>query len=233
MIPDAFEAFFLATAGAGAAFIGLLFVAISIHPDLTFARPPTGGVPRQLLTEATLVTLANGFVLSCVALLPTLNVGWLAVVFGLWGVLWAGRIAILLDRAHRHDAVTWRHRLRVTFVSLIAVTLCATEFVLGLGLLRQPGAISVASGLALTILGLYALGMARAWILLGDPRQGWSGWLNPLEDGVDVHRTGGDPDGFPERPGAPTSPRARIDPRHSAERQEDAVPTTSRRRHHR
>jgi hypothetical protein len=34
-------------------------------------------------------------------------------------------------------------------------------------------------GLALVIIGLYALAMLRAWTLLGDPQHGWSGWLNP------------------------------------------------------
>ena len=32
------------------------------------------------------------------------------------------------------------------------------------------------------IIGLYALGMLRAWTLLGDPQHGWSGWVNPLQD---------------------------------------------------
>jgi hypothetical protein len=193
MTPEGFAEFFLATAGAGAAFIGLLFVAISIHPDLTFARPPTDGVPRQLLTEATLVTLGNGFVLSCVALLPTINVGWVALGLGVWGILLAGRIAILLDRAHRHDAVTWRHRLRVTSLSGIAVVLCVGEVILGLALLREPAAIWAVSGLAMVVLGAYALGMARAWILLGDPQQGWSGRLNPLRD-LAEHPPRGEPD---------------------------------------
>jgi len=32
MVSESFETFFLATAGAGAAFVGLLFIAISISP---------------------------------------------------------------------------------------------------------------------------------------------------------------------------------------------------------
>jgi hypothetical protein len=36
--------------------------------------------------------------------------------------------------------------------------------------------------LAVTIIGLYALGIVRAWTLLGNPRHGWSGLINPLQD---------------------------------------------------
>jgi hypothetical protein len=195
MAPEPFVSFFLAAAGAGAAFIGLLFVAISIHPELTFGRPSANGVPRQLLTEATLVTLGNGFLLSGVALLPTINVGWVALGMGFWGVLWAGRIAILLDRAHRQHAGSWRHRVRVVSVSTFATVWNAGEFGVGLALLRTNGTAGAVTGLAIIILGLYTLGMARAWILLGDPRQGWSGWLNPLEDGQEDRLTHGEQDG--------------------------------------
>jgi hypothetical protein len=38
--------------------------------------------------------------------------------------------------------------------------------------LCEAGAPWAVSGLAGIILGVYALGMARAWILLGDPQQG-------------------------------------------------------------
>jgi hypothetical protein len=116
-------------------------------------------VPRQVLAEATLVSLGNGFVLSCVALLPTVNVGWVALGLGLWGVIWAGRIAQLLARAHPHGG--WSHELRVTSLSLLLIALYATEFGFGLALVRRPASAAVWSGLGLIILGAYALGLAR------------------------------------------------------------------------
>jgi hypothetical protein len=33
--------------------------------------------------------------------------------------------------------------------------------------------------LAAIVIGIYALGMLRAWTLCGDPQHGWSGWLKP------------------------------------------------------
>ena len=88
MGPESFETFFLAAAGTGGAFVGLLFVAISIGPQRTFGDLAGMGAPRQHLAEATFLTLINGFVVSSVALIPGINVGWIALVLGIWGLLW-------------------------------------------------------------------------------------------------------------------------------------------------
>jgi hypothetical protein len=52
----------------------------------------------------------------------------------------------------------------------------------GLRLILQPTDEDAFRWLGAIIIGLYALGMLRAWTLLGDPQHGWSGWLNPLQD---------------------------------------------------
>jgi hypothetical protein len=213
---ESFNEFFLATAGAGGAFIGLLFVAISIHPQLTFRVPTGGSVPRQYLAEAALGTLGNGFVVSCVSLIPGVNVGWLALFCGAWGVVAAARLAALLARSHRHDAVSPLHLLRVASLSMAAVALYAAEFGAGVGLLLEPESRAAWSALALIVICIDVLGLARAWILLGDPRQGWSGWLNPLRDREPLGApTTSAPRG---RPGAfrATRPRARARRTHPA-----------------
>jgi hypothetical protein len=185
MIPDAFEAFFLATAGAGAAFIGLLFVAISIGPQRTFGDSAALGALRQFLAEAALDTLVNGFVVSCIALLPGVNVGWVALAGGVWGTATAAYLAWRIARFHRHGPkrhAPWLHQLRVVSVSLGATAVYAIETLVAIRLILQPEAESAVRGLALVIIGLYGLAMLRAWILLGDPQHGWSGWLNPVQD---------------------------------------------------
>ena len=75
-------AFFQASAGARGAFVGLLFVAISIGPMRTFGGPAITGALRQRLAEAALLTLVNGFVVSSIALIPGVAVGWVALVLG-------------------------------------------------------------------------------------------------------------------------------------------------------
>ena len=185
MAPADFAEFFLASAGTGGAFVGLLFVAISIAPQRTFEDVDGMSAPRQHLAEATFLTLINGFVISSIALVPTVNVGWFVLALGLWGVLAAARLGRLIARFHQHGRARhapWRHLLRVAGVTYLAVVVYLFETLLGLRLIMEP-ADEVAYGrLAVTIVGLYALGIVRAWTLLGNPRHGWSGLLNPLQD---------------------------------------------------
>jgi hypothetical protein len=185
MVPESFKTFFLATAGAGGAFIGLLFVAISIVPQRTFDPMAAAGAQHQRLAEATLVTLFNGFVVSCVALVPGIDVGWIALVLGAACVLIAAQIVGFLARSHRHEVSgrrPWLHRLRVVSLSLVATGMYASEGLLGLRLILRPTDVDALRWLAVLIIGLYTLGILRAWTLLGDPQHGWSGWLNPLQD---------------------------------------------------
>jgi hypothetical protein len=185
MVPESFETFFLATAGAGGAFVGLLFIAISISPQRTFDPHAVAGVQHQRLAEATLLTLFNGFVVSCVALIPDVNIGWITLVLGGAGVLIAAQLVGFLARSHQHVVSrrpSWLHRLRVVSLSVVASLLYAIEGLLGLQLILRPHDEDGVWWLAVIVISIYTLGMLRAWTLLGDPQHGWSGWLNPLQD---------------------------------------------------
>jgi hypothetical protein len=185
MVPDSFETFFLAAAGTGGAFVGLLFVAVSIAPQRTFGDLAVMGALRQHLAEATFLTLANGFAVSSIALIPGVNVGWFALAGGIWGTVTAAYLAWGFARFHRHGTTRrgpGLHQLRAASLSLIATVVFVIEGLFGIRLVLQPGSASGFRGLALVIIGLYALAMLRAWTLLGDPQHGWSGWLNPLQD---------------------------------------------------
>jgi hypothetical protein len=183
MAPEGFTEFFLASAGTGGAFVGLLFVAISIGPQRTFGDSAVAGEVLPQRAEATFLTLLNGFVLSSIALIPGVAVGWVALVLGIAGILIALHLSWLFARFHRHGAVRdppWRDLLRVVSLSLIATVVFAIESVVGLRLVLRPEDVDAYWWLGAIIIGLYALGMPRAWTLLGDPLHGWSGWLNPL-----------------------------------------------------
>jgi uncharacterized membrane protein len=145
MDPESFETFFLATAGAAAAFVGVLFIAISIGPQRTFDPRAVAGVQHQRLAEATLLTLFNGFVVSCVALVPGIDVGWIALVLGVAGALIAAQLVGFLARSHRHEVPArfpWRHRLRVVSLSLVAAVVYAIQGLLGLRLILRPAGMS-------------------------------------------------------------------------------------------
>jgi len=185
MAPEGFTEFFLASAGTGGAFVGLLFVAISIGPQRTFGDLAVMGAPRQHLAEAAFLTLLNGFIVSSLALIPGVRVGWATLVLGAVGIVAGLHLSWLFARFHRHGSARyppWRDLLRVVSLSLIATVVFTIESIVGLRLIMRPADEGAFRWLGAIIIGLYALGMLRAWTLLGDPQYGWSGWLNPLQD---------------------------------------------------
>jgi hypothetical protein len=106
-------------------------------------------------------------------------------VLGGAGVLIAARLVEFLARAHRHVVSRrppWLHRLRVVSLTIVATLPYGIEALLGLQLILRPHDEDGVRWLAAIVISTYALGMLRAWTLLGDPQHGWSGWLNPLHD---------------------------------------------------
>ena len=79
MVPPEFLNFFIASASAGAALVGLLFVAVSIAPEQVVTR--RAPVERQAVAGSAFTALLNGFFISLVALIPHFNFGALVVPF--------------------------------------------------------------------------------------------------------------------------------------------------------
>lgn len=183
MTPEIFANYFLASAGAGGALIGLLFVAVSIHPEYTLggeAHPVRRGVASGAFTA-----LTNAFFVSMSALIPLTNVGGIAVVVGVVDVLITVQLGLdLLQRARivRATSGRWGAMVRVTGTLLVSVALYGYEGAIGVGLLLHPRDLGLTLSLAELLLGVYAVGLARAWELLGGPGGMIARLLNPLQD---------------------------------------------------
>src|SRR5215467_5789083 len=80
MVPSSFQNFFVASTGAGAALVGLLFVAVSIAPQRTVMH--TAPVEKQVLATSTFTAMLNAFFISLVALVPGINLGIITVIMG-------------------------------------------------------------------------------------------------------------------------------------------------------
>jgi hypothetical protein len=95
----------------------------------------------------------------------------------------AGRVPGPFPSARdRREALPWLHRLRVTSLSVVATLLYAIEGLLDLRLSLRPVDMEALRWLAVIVIGFYGLGILWPWTLLGNPRHGWSGWLNPVQD---------------------------------------------------
>jgi hypothetical protein len=79
VVPPEFLSFFIASTSAGAALVGLLFVAVSIAPEqMVTCRAP---MERQAVAGSAFTALINAFFISLVALIPHFNFGLLIVPF--------------------------------------------------------------------------------------------------------------------------------------------------------
>jgi hypothetical protein len=85
MVPQDFFTFFATSAGAGAALVGLLFIAVSIAPHRTVkAEAP---IERQAISASAFSALLNAFFISLSALIPRANLGIVTLLLGCIGML--------------------------------------------------------------------------------------------------------------------------------------------------
>ena len=171
MVPEGFAEFFLASAGTGGAFVGLLFVAISIGPQRTFGDSGRHGCAAAAPRRSHLLDTAQWLR----RLQPRLDSRGQTSVGSpsCWGSRHRSpplHLSWLFARFHRHGSARyppWRDLLRVVSLSLIATVVFAIESLVGLRLILRPTDVDAYRWLGAIIIGLYALGMLRAWTLLG------------------------------------------------------------------
>ena len=133
MVPEAFHDYFLATSGAGAALVGLLFVAVSIAPE----RTVMSGAPveRRAVATSAYTALLNAFFLSLVALLPQTNLGGAALILSLIGL--ADQCNLGWDLL-RHSQRRWLSMLRRAVLILVGLLLYGHELYNAILLLLSP-----------------------------------------------------------------------------------------------
>jgi hypothetical protein len=165
MVPAEFQPFFTGSVAASSALIGLLFVSVSIAPEKVFG--PQSEAVRQARAVSAFTALANVFFLSMTSLIPQVNVGLVATLAGGVAVL---QTVFLLSML-RHW-VTEGALLRSLFLFLGSAAIYVGEISVGVDLWTHPAGTGALTGLTELILGAYAIGLGRAWELLGAPRIG-------------------------------------------------------------
>ncbi len=165
MASDNFTPFFAASAGAGAALLGLLFVAISVAPERTVG--PTASPLRQATSATVFSALANAFFLSLAALLPRSNIGYVALALSLVSIINTLSLAVRLSR----QGLTWKNVLNR--FTLVAASLVIFSFELfdSIKLLTNESDASAVFAIATLTIAIYGIGLVRAWELLGARRQ--------------------------------------------------------------
>lgn len=180
MIPGSYLNFLIASTQASAALIGLLFVAVSIAPERVFG---TGAeATRRAMALSSFTALANIFFVSLGSLIPGLTFGIMVVVAG--AVAASQTLALLtLIGAWRHEGTL----ARGLALFMVSAGVYAYEVVIGLQLLYGKPDDSLYTAIESLMLGIFAIGLARAWELLGAPQSRGmvgmlTGWLERKSD---------------------------------------------------
>lgn len=176
MVPEAFHDYFVASTGAAAALMGLLFIAVSIAPEHTVMSGAP--VERQATTISAYTSLLNAFFVSLIALLPQTNLGPAALVLSLTGLV---NYFILAWQLFRQIQGKSGMRSRIMFV-MAGLFIYGFELYISIQLLLTPANSSYVSALASLLIFIYALGLARAWQILGGHSYQFRGWLTSLPD---------------------------------------------------
>jgi hypothetical protein len=166
MVPAEFQTFFLASAGASAALIGLLFVGVSIAPARVFGAQ--ADPRRQAQAISAFSALANVFFISMASLIPRILLGVVVTIVAAVSTL---QLLGLLVRVPQRIS-TAIEALRGAVLFLASAAIYGTELFLGIVLWNRSGDVGALTGLLEILLGAYAIGLGRAWQLLGAPRIG-------------------------------------------------------------
>jgi len=165
VVPPEFLNFFTASTGAGAALVGLLFVAVSLAPEQIVTR--RAPVERRAVAGS-----------AFTALIPHFNFGTLIVPISCLSLLTSLIQAWSLLRLRKG----WQSFLRRAILVFLSLGLYGLELRTAVGLITDPSQVGFVYGLLFVLLGIFVLGLTRAWELLGAHRYGLGGWLNPLQD---------------------------------------------------
>jgi hypothetical membrane protein len=165
-----YESFFIASAGASAAILGLLVVAVSVvNAD---DANPTTRENRTVLAGSAFVALVDIFMVSIVPLTGG------SVVFGLSSLAMAavGLLATrrLIPRAKRAGNFSRNFRTRELNIAFASISVAGYTAQLGLAvaLLANTQSAALLHALVLVIVALYCSALGRAWQVTGITRRG-------------------------------------------------------------
>jgi hypothetical protein len=164
-----FEDFFITSAGASAAILGLLVVAVTVV-NADDANPATREL-RTVLAGSAFVALADIFMVSIVALTGG------PVVFGLSSLAMAivGLLATrgLIPRAKRAGNFSRSSRTRTLNIAFAVISPLAysAQFILAVALLANSQSAGLQRALVLVIVALYCSALGRAWVVTGITRR--------------------------------------------------------------
>jgi hypothetical protein len=165
MVPADFANFFAVMAGVGATLFGLIFLVISIKPEIINAEN-TGeniSVMRQVQVASSYIALLNPLVISLLALVPHATIGTVTLIMSAIGLV----NTIIMGVNLLQDATNWAKKLKSVFFTCGSLVIFGFEIFYARRLVVAPGDLSALYDLTTLLVIIYLYGIARAWDLVG------------------------------------------------------------------
>jgi hypothetical protein len=164
-----YENFFIASAGASAAILGLLVVAVSVV-NADDADSTTREL-RTVLAGSAYVVLVDIFFVSMVALTGgSVAFGLSSVAMAAFGLLATRRLMPRAKRAGNFSRSSRNRKLNIAFAS-ISVVGYSVQLGLAVALLANTESAALQRALVLVIVAFYGSALARAWEVTGIARR--------------------------------------------------------------
>jgi hypothetical protein len=165
-----YESFFIASAGASAAILGLLVVAVSVV-NADDANPTTREL-RTVLAGSAFVVLVDIFFVSIVALTGgSVDFGLSSIAMAAVGVLATRQLIPRAKRAGNFSRRSQTRRLNLVFASLSVVGY-PVQLGLAVALLANTQSAALQRALVLVLVAFYGSALGRAWEVTGITRRG-------------------------------------------------------------
>ena len=164
-----YESFFITSAGASAAILGLLVVAVSIvNAD---DENPTTRELRTVLAGSAFVALVDIFLVSMVALTGgSVVLGVSSLVMGIVGLQATRRLIPRAKRAGNFSRTSRTRELNLVFAAISVVGYSAQSG-LAVAFLANTHNAALQHALVLIIVVLYCSALGRAWVVTGISRR--------------------------------------------------------------
>ena len=161
MVPADFATFFSVMAGVGATLFGLIFLVITIKPEVTSAESTS--VMRQVQVASSYSALLNPLIISLVALVPHATIGTTTLIMSVIGLTNTFIMGVNLLQ----DSRSWAKKLKSVFFIASCTILFGFEIFYAIRLILAPGDLSILTALTTLLVVIYVYGIARAWDLVG------------------------------------------------------------------
>ncbi len=186
VVPESIHDFFLASGGAAAALVGLLFVAISVASE-RLSRHETSAQIHRIRAGAAFTAFTNALAVSLFALIPGQKIGPAALVVAIAGLVFV--LAALLSLVRLRQALRNSFRDALFLIGLVAAFV--VQLIEAASVIIHPANAGAVNTIAILVVACFLIGVARAWELIGGPSIGIAEEVTAL---VRSHRHAADDD---------------------------------------